>query len=96
MRSKPLYSWDEIKRKQNLVEHKIDFAAADHFDWDTAFITVDDREDYGELRELACGFIGQRLHVLAYTHRSGKVRIISLRKADRKDVGRNVEANKQG
>ena len=89
-----MYSWDEIKRRQNLAEHKVDFAAADHFEWDTAVITVDDREDYGELRELAYRFIGQRLHVLAYTHRGGKVRIISLRTANRKDARRYVEANK--
>lgn len=46
----------------------------------------DDREDYGELRMKALGFIGVRLHVLIFTERGDKIRVISLRKATKREV----------
>jgi uncharacterized protein len=61
--------WDERKRNQNRLKHDVDFDIAEDFDWRTALIAVDDREDYGELREIAVGFIGVRLHVMAFTMR---------------------------
>jgi uncharacterized protein len=60
-----VYGWDEEKRVANIREHGVDFSDARHFDWETAVITIDDREDYGELREMAFGFIGVRLHAMA-------------------------------
>lgn len=50
------YDWDEDKRQQNVREHGIDFSSVHHFEWDWAVVEVDDREDYGELREVATGF----------------------------------------
>jgi uncharacterized protein len=47
---------------------------------------VDDRGDYRELRERALGFIGVRLHMLVFTRRGDNIRIISLRKAEKKEV----------
>jgi uncharacterized DUF497 family protein len=88
----PLYEWDEEKRAANLRDHGVDFANAYHFDWETAVITIDDREDYGELREMAYGCIGVRLHAMAFTRRGDKVRIISLRKANGTEVRRYVDA----
>lgn len=88
----PVYDWDEIKRAINIADHKIDFTAADNFDWDTAVIEVDIRENYGELREMAFGFIGVRLHALLFTRRGSQIRIISLRKADKKESGRYAQA----
>jgi uncharacterized protein (DUF4415 family)/uncharacterized DUF497 family protein len=52
-----VYEWDEEKRKANIAAHKIDFTDAAGFDWNHAVIEIDDREDYGELRECATGFI---------------------------------------
>ncbi len=88
------YIWDEAKRAANRRDHKIDFTAAYEFDWQTAFVFVDDREDYGELREVAIGFIGPGLYVLTFTRRGEQIRIISLRKAERRDVRRYVEENR--
>jgi uncharacterized protein len=45
----------------------------------TPLIEVDDRHDYGELRERV-GFIGVRLHVMVFVRRGEDVRIINLRK----------------
>ncbi len=87
-----MYEWDETKRSANIRHHGVDFADARHFDWETAVIITDDREDYGELRETALGFIGVRLHAMIFTRSDEKVRIISLRKANRSEVSRYVDA----
>ena len=86
------YEWDEIKRRANVAKHGLDFVRVRHFAWDTALIAVDDREDHGELREVALGFIGVRLHALAYTpRRDDLVRVIMLRKATAKEVRKYEE-----
>ena len=86
------YDWDEAKRIANIHHHKVDFLAANEFDWDSALLYIDDREDYGELREVAIGYIGVRLHVLVFTRRNERIRIISLWKARKSDVRRYAEA----
>jgi uncharacterized DUF497 family protein len=91
---KPLYDWDEAKRSSNIRDHRVDFVTANEFDWDTAFVYVDDREDYGELREVAIGYIGVRLHVLVFTRHDERIRITSLWKAQKSDVRKYVEANR--
>ena len=79
------YEWDEDKREANLTKHSVDFMAAEDFEWDAAIETMDDRFDYGEERWAAMGFIGNRLHVLVYTRRSEGIRIISMRKANKRE-----------
>lgn len=79
------YEWGEGKRAANLVRHGVDFRAAVDFEWDTAVETIDDRFDYGEERWVALGMIRERLHVLVYTYRAKTIRIISLRKANRRE-----------
>ncbi len=93
MESSRPYVWDEDKR-DILRHHKIDFTAAHHFEWETVFLFVDDREDYGELREVAIGFIGPGLYVLTYTSRGKQTRIISLRKAEKSDVRKYVKGSR--
>jgi uncharacterized protein len=80
-----VYEWDEEKRKLNMRDHGIDFAAVYDFEWDTSLSQIDEREDYGERREVATGFIGDVLHVLVYTERDHQIRVISLRKANRQE-----------
>lgn len=87
-----IFEWDETKRAQNLRRHKLDFSAAYDFDWDSAVYLIDDREEYGELRELAIGFIGVRLHTLVFTRRGTTIRIISLRRSENKEKAIYVEA----
>jgi len=79
------YEWNENKRLANLVRHKVDFADAVDFEWDTALETIDERFNYGEKRWVALGFIGKKLRVMVYTFRAPKIRIISLRKANKRE-----------
>jgi hypothetical protein len=78
--------WDETKRAANMAVHGIDFTAAYRFEWDTARIDPDMRRDYGEQRFVALGRIGLRVHVLVFTPRGEVVRVISLRKANRREI----------
>lgn len=78
--------WDEEKAATNLTKHGVAFQSATSFDWKTALIVADRRTDYGEDRYLATGKIGSRLHVLTYTIRGDDVRVISLRKANVREI----------
>jgi hypothetical protein len=79
------YEWDENKRLANLARHKVDFIDAVDFQWDTAVETIDNRFDYGEERWIALGFTDKKLHVLVYAFRSPTIRIIILRKANKRE-----------
>jgi uncharacterized DUF497 family protein len=79
------YEWNDNKRVANRVKHGVDFADAERFDWQTAVEARDDRSQYGEERFVTLGFIDKRLHVLIYTSRRQKIRLISLRRANKRE-----------
>ncbi|MBH1975899.1 MAG: BrnT family toxin, partial [Rhodocyclales bacterium] len=58
----------------------------EQLDWSAALIEEDVRKDYGERRYRALGFIGDRLHAVVFTPRADKVHVISLRKANQREV----------
>lgn len=49
-------------------------------------ISFDDRRDYGELREIGFAVVAQRLYVVVFVQRGDEMRIISLRKANAREV----------
>ena len=77
------YEWDEEKRQSNRARHGVDFLEIERFDWEGAHVIASDRE--GETRFAALGIIAERLHFVVYTLREGNCRIISLRRASRKE-----------
>lgn len=79
------YEWDDGKRKANLLKHGVDFQAASEFCWNGAKIEQDTRQDYQEKRYVALGFIEDRFHLLIFTVRNNAIRIISLRKANKRE-----------
>lgn len=84
MSNERAYEWDPVKRAANIEKHGVDFTAADRFDWATAEVIRDARQD--EVRYNAFGGIDGRLYVLTFTLRGNAIRIISLRKANRREV----------
>lgn len=80
--------YDHKKNQANIAKHGIDFEQAHDFDWDSAILAVDDRQDYGEIRFNALGFLDGRLHVMTFTVRGDAIRVISLRKANKREVAR--------
>lgn len=79
-------TFDPAKSRSNLAKHGIPLAAAGDFDWDTALLEEDRSEAYGEHRERAIGFIGDRLYVYVYTLREGDDHAISLRLATKQEA----------
>ena len=88
-----MFTWDEAKRANNLAMHGLDFADVIKFDFDTALHDFDDREEYGELREMAIGWCVARLCFLVFVRRDGdEIRVISFRKATRLEMRRYAES----
>jgi hypothetical protein len=80
--------FDPAKSDNNNKERGLPFDMAEAFNWATAVYIADNRRDYGEDRIRAFGFIGNRVHALVFTPIPGGVRIISLRKANVREVRR--------
>ncbi len=83
-----MWDWDEPKRQANLAKHGVDFAVAGGMDLASAIREPDTRRDYGELRFVVTAKIGVRLHIMIYTPRGDRYRIISLRKANSREEAR--------
>jgi uncharacterized DUF497 family protein len=79
------FEWDEAKRFSNLRKHGVDFVAVRELQWESAQESEDRRHNYDERRWIARGKIGGQLHVLVYTRRNGRIRVISLREASRRE-----------
>ena len=82
------FEWDEAKRRTNQAKHGLDFADLEKFDWSDPVTCADDRKDYGELRLIALADFAGALHAVVFTRRGANVRIISFRRANRKEVKR--------
>ena len=53
---------------------------------------MDGREDYGEVRYVGIGLLGDRVHVLCFTEGNTGIRVISFRKANAREVKRYEQA----
>ena len=84
------FEFDPAKNERNIKERGISFASSAEFDWTTALVLRSDRT--GEARYMAVGEIEGRLHVLVYTKRGQALRIISLRRANSREVKRYQKA----
>ena len=83
------FEWDkETKDTKNRAKHKIALEQAKRLDWSTAKFEIDDRREYEEVRVVAYGLLENRLFVCVFTDRDGKRRIISLRKANKREIKR--------
>ena len=92
-----MYEWDEEKNQENIVKHGVSFErAARIFDGCTLSV-VDDRFDYGEVREISIGLVdGVTYLTVAHTDRNRAIRIISARAATRSERKRYDEAISKG
>lgn len=81
-------TYDPGKNETNIRERGISFTRAADFEWSSALVVEDTRKDYGEPRFQALGFIEERLHMLVFTPRDPDTHVISLRKANKREVNR--------
>ena len=88
-------TFDPAKDAVNLAKHGVSLADAAGFEWDAAVVWPDKRRDYDEARMVAPGYIGLRIMAVVFVDRPPEQpterRIISLRKANTREVKRYAE-----
>ena len=85
-------TYDPAKNASNIELRGLSFERAADFDFQTAVFTVDDRHDYGEARYRGLGFLDGRLYALVFVETVKGIRIISFRKANKREVRRYEQA----
>ena len=78
--------FDPAKDALNLVNHHMSLALAEELDWDTLQVKPDSRRDYGEERMIGYALMNTRLYCVVFVDRDESRRIISLRKANSREV----------
>jgi uncharacterized DUF497 family protein len=77
---------DPAKDAANRAKHGVSLFAAERLLSAPHAVEIDDRFEYGEQREIATGEIAGRLFVCVYTLRGDIYRIVSLRKANQREI----------
>ena len=78
--------YDPAKNERNIALRALSFDRVVDFNWETALYNEDDRKVYPETRVVALGFLDGRLHAVCFTPIDGGVRIISFRRASRREA----------
>jgi uncharacterized protein len=87
--------FDYAKNRTNLQKHGVTLAAAERLEWDELQAIEDASQDYGEQRMIGYAPMGSRLYCVVYVDRGAdRRRIISLRKANQREVDRYVQENR--
>ncbi len=86
-------SFDSDKNAGNIEKHGVSLTLASRIDWSDVLCCPDDRKDYGELREIGFAVIDNRLYVVVFVQRDEVMRVISLRKANAREVQIYDQAN---
>jgi uncharacterized DUF497 family protein len=81
-------TFDPAKSARNIAERGLSFERVADLDWDTAVITEDTRRDYGEPRLRVMGRLDGHLHAAVVTPRGEDLRVISFRRANRREIRR--------
>lgn len=89
-----LITYNSAKNQRNVALRSLSFDQVIEFDFETAMIAADNRKDYGEVRYNALGYLGERLHVLCFTMTEQGIRVISFRKANKREVIRYDQTHK--
>jgi uncharacterized protein len=90
------YEFDRAKDGANRTKHGVSLALAEVLFAGPHLALDDDRFDCGEKRQIAFGHIRGRLFVCVFVDRDSTRRIISLRKANSREVKRYGEKIEQG
>ena len=89
-----IYEWDEAKRRSDLSKHGVDFEAMAAFQWESAHVEPDEYQV--EQRWIATSFIGLQLYVAVIAEPGdNRIRVISLRKASRREVKLHVQKHRR-
>lgn len=84
-----IIEFDARKNARNIQLRGLSFERVAEIDFNTALIYQDDRKDYGEDRYVALCYLERRLHVLCFTGIDAGIRVISFRKANKREAVRH-------
>ena len=79
------FDFDPVKSARNQRERGIAFERFADMDFQTAIATEDTRKDYGERRLRVLGTIDGKVHAAVITPRGETIRVISLRRANKRE-----------
>lgn len=85
-------TFDLAKDEVNQAKHGVSLSLARNLDWSDVMAKPDTRRDYGELREIGYGVIENRLYCVVFTQRHDAMHVISLRKANSREVKNYVDS----
>lgn len=83
--------FDTEKREKTLAERGLDFARAYEVFSTLHIEQVDERHDYGEVRRIVFGCLDGVFVVMVYTVRGEARRVISMRKANEREINRYAQ-----
>jgi len=86
-----IFAYDPEKDRANVAKHGVSLDLAEALFEGPHVSIPDDRFEYGEIRNVAFGRIRGRLFACVYVDRDATRRIISLRKANSREVERYGE-----
>ena len=84
--------FDSAKDRANFEKHGVFLGMAVELDWDAALVWVDERFEYNETRMIALVPKAEILYYVAFVDRGEVCRIISLRRANRREVKHYVQS----
>ena len=98
------FEWDDDKRREGIAIHGVDMVFAAAMFAGGTVTAEDGRTDYGETRHVAIGKVDDDLLVVVFSERGERIRLISARKAGRRDrrkfeaglIGRDSEDEGRG
>jgi len=83
--------FDPAKDTANQAKHGASLAMASELGWEAALVWVDQRTEYSETRMIALAPRAEILYYVAFVDRGEVRRVISLRRANRREVKHYVE-----
>ena len=79
-------TFDPAKNILNIELRGLSFEQVADFEFETALFSQDLRQEYGEMRLRALGYLGQRVHALVFVETELGIRVVSFRKANKREV----------
>jgi uncharacterized protein len=79
-------TFDPVKDAVNRAQHGFSLEVARDIAWGDAICWNDERHDYGEVREVVLGPLFGRTFCVVFTRRNEVLRIISVRRANKREV----------
>lgn len=79
-------TFDPTKDARNIELRDLPFERVVDFEFETALFAPDQRQNYGEARIRALGWLDKRLHALVFVETHHGIRVVSFRKANKREV----------